>query len=73
MNCVACTYARQHKDSGMYHAGCDGCAARALARSPMYYEAAQADAMTPAYREALRRAFGERWRDGHQLVKGWVQ
>lgn len=58
----------------MYRADCDGCTARALAQSPVYHDAAQADAITPAYRDALQRAFGaERWREGHALVREWAE
>lgn len=73
MSCEACAQARENRWCGMYRAACDGCTARALSQSPMYHEAAQAEAMTPAYRDALQRAFGDRWREGHAMVKEWAQ
>ena len=72
MTCEACETARADRSSGLYHADCEGCESRALARSPMYFAAAKANAITPAYRDALQRVFGERWREGHAAVKAWT-
>jgi hypothetical protein len=55
----------------MYHANCLDCTARALARSPAYFDAAKAEAITASYGTALKAAFGERWKEGHQMVKRW--
>jgi hypothetical protein len=73
MSCVACDNAREHPLSGIFQQGCDGCAARALARSPEFHEAAKAGAMTPNYRMALATFFPAREAEGHKLVKGWVR
>lgn len=72
-DCKACSAARADALAGAYRAGCDQCLARFLARSKVYFDAARADAMTPAYKSALRAAFGERWQEGHQWVKEWAK
>lgn len=72
MSCPACTEAMRSPHSGMFQADCQDCTARALAHSPICFEAAQAGAITPAYRDALQFAFGEDWIAGHARVKRWV-
>jgi hypothetical protein len=70
--CPACENARQHPNSDIYQMKCDGCSARALARSPEFHAAAKTGAMTQAYRMALAQFFPAREREGHELVKGWI-
>ena len=71
--CPACTEALANRWCGMYHADCRECSARALSHSPMYFAADSADAMTPAYRDALQALFGADWIDGHAMVKRWAE
>jgi predicted nucleic acid-binding Zn-ribbon protein len=54
MNCNACTTAaeRQHYE---FFAGCRGCCARSIARSPQYFEARKAGIQTHAYRRILEQ------------------
>lgn len=70
-DCEICAIAELKPDTGLVHAGCMSCEARGLARSPSFYEAAKAEAMTAQYRGALWALFGEKWQDGHELVKAW--
>ena len=69
--CPACAKAELCPTTGLMQAGCMRCEARALARSPSFYEAATAEAMTPAYRDALRMVAGDDWRKVHEEVKRW--
>lgn len=71
-SCPACAKAELCPTTGLMQAGCMGCEARGLARSPSFYEAAKAEAMTPQYRGALWALFGEKWQEGHELVKAWA-
>lgn len=73
MTCDACTRARENQNSGRYHANCDGCAARALSRSPDFAEAARQGNMTPRYRMALAAFFPKYEEQGHELVKDWAK
>lgn len=72
MTCPACDNAREHPASGIFHMGCDGCAARALARSPEFHTASQTGVWTPKYRMALAQFFPKREAHGHDLVKQWI-
>lgn len=72
MTCPACATARSHRLSGAYVLGCRDCEARKLSRTPAYADAARANAITPRYRDALIATFGEEWRQGHDMVKGWA-
>ena len=72
MSCPACTTARSNRLIGAYVFGCRDCEARKLSRSPAYADAARANAITPRYRDALVATFGEEWRQGHDMVKGWA-
>lgn len=56
-----------------YTNGCPECSARALAGSPEYFDASQANAITPRYRAALQRVFGGDWKAGHGRVQDWAQ
>lgn len=71
MTCWGCTD-WQNGGHG-YTAGCPECAARALATSPGYFEAAQANAITPRYRAALQQTYGADWRAGHERVREWAE
>lgn len=72
MTCPACEEAKTNRWCGHYRADCLGCSARALSHSPAYYFAAQDNAITPAYRDALISVWGAEWAEGHQLVKAWA-
>ena len=72
-DCPACTQARINSWCGMYRADCLDCSARALSQSPAYHDSAQADAITPRYRDALVATFGEGWKEGHEMVKQWAE
>jgi hypothetical protein len=72
MPCEACTEALRKPHSGMYFANCLDCTARMLAHSPQYWEASRAEAITASYGTALKAAFGERWKEGHSMVKRWA-
>lgn len=69
MTCTDCAQAQTIKHWGGYHANCRGCKVRALAHSPSHFESRQANAMTASYRNALRAAFGEGWREAHDEIK----
>jgi hypothetical protein len=71
MECDACTLALSNPVTGRFNAGCTECEARAIAGTPQYAEAAQADALTVGYRHALQNAFGSHWRTAHVRVKHW--
>lgn len=70
--CTACTEARANAWSGAYRADCLECSARALSHSPTHFAAAQAGAITPAYRDALQAVFGDDWKAGHERAKAWA-
>lgn len=71
--CSACDRARQHPKSGLFHAGCEGCAARSLARTPQFFLAAKEGRLTPEYRMALTNLLpGMGTGEAHEMVKGWV-
>lgn len=72
MTCPACQRADTEPNTGMIQAGCPGCTARELARSPQYFQSERAGAFTPAYRKALERAYGENWKEGHAQAKEWA-
>lgn len=73
MTCDACDRAKVNPNTGRFNAGCDGCAARALAQSPEFHEAARSGVQTPRYRMALAQFFKDREQAGHQLVKEWAK
>jgi hypothetical protein len=72
MTCPACTAAETNPTGSSYRAGCTECAARSLANGPLFFAAQQAEAMTPAYRRALDRAFAGDAKAGHERVKAWA-
>lgn len=73
MTCDACARAEVHPLTGIYQSGCDGCAARALAQSPEFAEAARTGTQTPRYRMALAEFFKGREQEGHRMVKAWAE
>jgi hypothetical protein len=73
MTCQACAEFAANSQSHSFYPGCTECIARGLSRSPIYWNAAQADAMTPSYRHALQNAFGENWKAGHARVKHYAE
>jgi hypothetical protein len=73
VSCPACTEAMQNRYCGAYRADCLECAARSLSQSPAHHAAAQANAMTPRYRDALQSRFGADWMAMHARVKWWAQ
>lgn len=70
--CQACEAAERSPTSGEYRAHCDGCKARAIANGTELWEASRDGRITPRYRAALERVFGERWKQGHEMVKRWA-
>ena len=71
MTCRACTAAEKDPARDDYIARCDGCLARALAAIGGHIESAQAGAVTPQYRRALEKLFGDRWRAMDAEVRAW--
>ena len=69
-NCPSCSMARENPDSGMYHSGCIGCTARAIASSPAHFESAKAKKMTLEYQAGLK-ATGLDRDVIHAMVKAW--
>lgn len=72
MPCEACLRAEVNVQTGRFNAGCSECTARALAGSPLYHEAARAETLTDAYRNALQTMFGANWKHGHDRVKHYA-
>ena len=72
MNCKACTEAEQNPKTHSFNGGCMECSARALSHGPIYWAAARADALTPAYRSALQAMAGGEWQALHTRVKHWA-
>ena len=71
MTCDACTAAESQPNAATFGQGCTSCLARALAVTGAHLESQQAGAMTEQYRTALAKCFGEAWKEGHEMVKGW--
>ena len=72
MKCEACTTSEADPlNDAHWQAGCIGCEARALASIGAHVESLDRRALTPAYHSALERLFGQRWEEGHRLVKAW--
>jgi hypothetical protein len=70
--CRQCEIAERKPNSWLYSASCDGCKARAIANGTELWEASREGHITPRYRAALERVFGERWKQGHEQVKRWA-
>lgn len=71
--CKACDTARANPISGEYLAGCDGCAARALAVSPQFHEPLRLGIRTGNYARALEQFFPGRAEAGHAAAKEWLR
>lgn len=69
MSCEHCTEAQTDANWPGYQARCRGCEVRALANGPAFFESAQAQSISPAYRGALVTLFGADWRASHQEVR----
>jgi hypothetical protein len=66
-NCVAASERAWHG----FTAECMVCQARRISRGPVCHAAERAGFITPAYREELQAAGGERWLTLHSLVLAW--
>lgn len=73
MDCESCASADANPLSPLYAASCSECQARSLAHSPQRFDAIQAGVITPDYRSALQRTFGEAWKEGAAKVKAWAE
>lgn len=73
MKCRECTQAEANPMRDGFTAHCRSCEARALASVGAHVESAERGAITPQYRAALERFFGDDWKQGHQQVKAWGQ
>ncbi|MEO8807917.1 MAG: hypothetical protein ABI433_17690 [Burkholderiaceae bacterium] len=71
MSCDACDRAATNALTALFNVGCFECTTRALAGGPTFFESAQADAITPAYRGSLQAMFGAEWKEAHQAVRKW--
>ncbi len=70
--CESCAKAEETGIPGFLDASCIDCTVRGLAGGLMYFNAAKAGKVTEPYRAALEKAFGAKWRNGHQLVKEYA-
>lgn len=73
MTCPSCTAAESDPHTGLYHAGCKPCQARAIAGSMEHARARSVGKLTPEYMAVLRENFGDDWEAGHALVKAWAR
>lgn len=64
IDCPQCTAAQRKPTLDEFAPGCISCEARALAVT-------RGD-LLDGYRGAAERIFGDRLREGHQLVKSWL-
>ncbi|HAX23070.1 MAG TPA: hypothetical protein DCY64_22640 [Hydrogenophaga sp.] len=72
MSCEACTTASHNPITGRFHAGCDDCAARALAGGRELFDCLKNKQRTPEYDAALTKMFGEGNEEaGHARVREW--
>lgn len=70
--CGDCETAKTQPWHG-YRSDCQGCQARHLAEEPAFFEPEQAGHTTPAYRQALKTLFGDRWKEAHAEVREWAE
>jgi hypothetical protein len=70
--CPGCREAESNPMTHVLYLDCRSCEARALAVSRIYEQSAAAGAMTKEYRKSLGQVFGERWKEGHEMVKKWA-
>lgn len=71
MTCPHCAAAEANPRIGLYAKGCESCQARALAHSHDLWESSRAGKLTDRYLDVLVSIWGDRWRDGHAMVKEW--
>lgn len=71
--CPACAKAELCPTTGLVHAGCWSCEARALAKSPTFADSVMAGEKTPVYEAALEQIAGDRADEFHEEVKRWVK
>ena len=69
MSCEHCAHAQDKPDWPGYRAGCRGCQVRAMANGPAFFESAQAQRISPAYRAALEKLLGPDWQASHREVR----
>lgn len=72
MSCSSCHRALREPRINEFTAGCGSCRARALAAIGAHEESRDSGRMTPQYRGALDKLFGDGWQVGNQLTKDWA-
>ena len=72
MVCDDCKAAEAWALHPKYWSQCLGCQARMIAHGKDRFDAIQAGAITPQYRDTLRAAFGDAWKEGAAMVKAWA-
>lgn len=70
--CPGCRLAETEPCTVIAYAHCLGCDARAMASGRLYEQSASTGTITKEYRRALGQVFGDRWKDGHEMVKKWA-
>lgn len=73
MSCRSCADTEREPLLDLFSKGCMSCEARALASIGAHVESAEAGSITPRYREVLEKVFGDRWMQGHELVRKWAE
>lgn len=68
-SCPSCAAFEQNQRTHSFNAKCLECAARSIAGSPAYFNAASSKTIPSAYRAVLQRAFGGDWIVWHERVK----
>ena len=69
MSCEHCASAQHDAHWPGYRAKCRGCQVRAMANGPAFFESAQAQRISPAYRKALEKLLGPNWQTSHREVR----
>ena len=72
MTCTYCEKADRQPDYPLYQANCKGCVVRAFACGYPFWQSKRDSALSPAYMSALKAAFGDQWKDGHEQVKAFA-
>ena len=73
MTCGACERAQANPARDDYTSGCESCQARALAAIGAHIESQALGSVTPAFRDALERVFGDGWKAHAAAVRDWGQ
>lgn len=71
--CVGCRLAESDPHTHVVYMACRSCDARSLATWPEFRESVAAECITPAYRSALQRVFGQGWKEAHTEVRRWAE